>query len=117
MLAGAAFIDITGVQFLTGALGIFFTGSIFAATRLTNPIIWFLAGHIIRGTGGNTFFKIITIVGTGVGRFLSFGTGSLGISLLTTAFFFIQIIIITISRPAGSPMPVIISIITAKLIA
>ena len=117
MLAGAAFIDITGIKLLTGAFGIFFTGGIFSVTSFANPVIRFLAGHIVRGTAVNTFFEISSVVGTGVGRFLTFGTGGLVISFLAATFFVVKVIvIITVSGTTGNPMPVIIGIVAGKLI-
>ena len=114
MLSGAALVDIIGVKFLTGAFGIFFTGGIFPVASLSDTIIRDITGHIISGTGRNTFFEITIIIRAGVGRILTFGTGSLGISLLTAAFFIIKLIVII--RSAGSPVPVIIGIIAGKLI-
>ena len=85
LLAGAAFVNITGIKFLTGALGVFFTRGVFPVTSFTDAVIRNFAGDVITRTGRNTFFEIRAVVGTGVGRFLSFGTGGLSIPLLTAA--------------------------------
>ena len=47
LLAGAAFVNITGIKFLTGALGVFFTRGIFPVTSFSNPVIGQLTSHII----------------------------------------------------------------------
>ena len=117
MLSGAAFIDITGVKLLTGAFGVFFTRSIFAVTSFSNPVIRNFAGDVITRTGRNTFFEIRAVIRTEVGRFLSFGTGGLGVAFLTTAFGIVEVIVIAITWSSGRTMPVIIGIIAGKLIA
>ena len=104
MLSGAAFIDITGVKLLTGAFGVF-------------PVIRNFAGDVITRTGRNTFFEIRAVIRTEVGRFLSFGTGGLGVAFLTTAFGIVEVIVIAITWSSGRTMPVIIGIIAGKLIA
>ena len=114
MLAGAAFIDITGIEFLTGAFGIFFAGSIFSVTVFADAIIRDFTGDIITRTGGNTFFEIRAVIRTGVGRFLTFGTGGLGISFLAAALGIVEVIVITSGRYAAV---ILIGIIPRKLIA
>ena len=98
---------------ITGAAGCAFTRSIFAVTSLTDAKIWFLASNVITRAGRDAFFEISSVVGAIIVRFISFGTGSLGITFFYATFTVIQIIIITSGR---HPAVILISIISRKLI-
>ena len=114
MLAVITRVCVIWVFLFAGTFGVFFAGSIFSVTVFADAIVGDFTGDVITRTGGNTFFEIIAVVGAEVGRFLSFGTGGLGVAFLAAAFGIVEVIVIASGRYAAV---ILISIVAAEFIA
>ena len=103
-----------GSIIVTGA-GITFAGGVFVAAGFADAEIRSFTGGVTGRAGA--FGEDGIVIGAGVCWRFTGEAGGLGVALLFATLFIIQIIIITVSRAAGSTVTFIISIIAGKFIA